>query len=266
MEKPLILVTNDDGIESPGLLAAVKALADIGEILVAAPLHQQSGMGHSLPGYTTGSIHRRQLSVNGTEMIGYAVEGSPAQAVAHAILELAPRVPDLVVSGINFGENLSIGVTVSGTVGAALHAAHMGVRSLAVSLETSPDLMYYYEDRVDFSVAGFFTCLFAGKMLRNELATDARVLKIDVPAQASPDTPWRMTRLDLNPYYYTTPGRDGPLEMPGKLKFGFSGLGPSSPDTDVAAFLDGVVSVTPLSLDLTSRVDLSVLDQKLRQD
>ena len=113
--KPQILLTNDDGIRSPGLWAAAGALASLGHVTVAAPKEQSSGMGRSLPSTSSGIIHEEQLEINGQNWTVYAVSGSPAQAVLHAILEIMPQKPDLVVSGINYGENLGLGITVSGT-------------------------------------------------------------------------------------------------------------------------------------------------------
>ena len=112
--RPLILFTNDDGIDSPGLWAVVMAFTDLGEVLVCAPREQQSGTGRSLPVTSKGSIHVQQMTINGDEYTVYAVDGTPAQAVQHAVLELAQRPPSLLVSGINYGDNTGNGVTISG--------------------------------------------------------------------------------------------------------------------------------------------------------
>lgn len=264
MTKKLILVTNDDGIDSPGLHAAAEALLPLGDVLITAPSRQQSGMGQSLPAESTGIILEREMHLNGTRLTTYAIEGSPAQTVAHAILELADRKPDLVVSGVNFGENLSIGVTVSGTVGAALHGAHWLIPALAVSLQAPIDLMYHFDDTIDFSAAAHFTHHFAAILLNKKLPFDADLLKIDVPASATPQTPWRVTRLERNSYYHSFSARKGKLSEEGRLGFGYSKTGPSSPDTDTAAIEEGVVSVTPLSVDLTSRVDFTAFERELR--
>src|SRR5690606_34807232 len=112
-ERPLILFTNDDGIDSPGLWTVVEAFSSLGEILVCAPREQQSGTGRSLPTTSRGSIHPQQVPVNGRDFTVYAVDGTPAQSVQHAVLELADRWPSLVVSGINYGENTGNGVTIS---------------------------------------------------------------------------------------------------------------------------------------------------------
>ncbi|NIS82325.1 MAG: 5'/3'-nucleotidase SurE, partial [Anaerolineales bacterium] len=105
---------------------------------VAAPRAQSSGLGRSMPITSDGVICEEELVVRGKTWKVYAVGGSPAQAVQHGIFEITPRKPDIVVAGINYGENVGTGVTISGTVGAALEGAALGVPSLAISLETDP--------------------------------------------------------------------------------------------------------------------------------
>src|SRR6476620_2932038 len=97
--KPQILLTNDDGILSPGLWAAAEALSALGFVTVAAPREQSSGAGRSLPSSSYGLIREDTVEVHGQQWQVYAVGGTPAQAVLHAILEIMPRQPDLVVSG-----------------------------------------------------------------------------------------------------------------------------------------------------------------------
>ena len=121
--KPQILLTNDDGIQSPGLWAAAEALSELGYVNVIAPREQQSGAGRSLPVSTDGIIDIQKMQVKDQPWTVYAVGGTPAQAVQHGVLEILPRRPDLAVSGINYGQNVGSGVTISGTVGAALEAA-----------------------------------------------------------------------------------------------------------------------------------------------
>src|SRR5512146_1374231 len=101
MEPVQILLTNDDGIQSPGLWAAAGALSKLGFVTVAAPREQVSGAGRSLPHTSDGRIAQTVLRINEQEWPVFAIGGSPAQVVQHAILEIMPRRPDLVVSGIN---------------------------------------------------------------------------------------------------------------------------------------------------------------------
>jgi 5'-nucleotidase len=184
--KPVILLTNDDGIESPGLWAAATALEPLGEIYAVAPNQQSSGAGRSLPAHSDGVITPRQVQVNGSTWTAYGVGGSPAQAVLHGVLEIVPRKPDLVISGINYGENVGAGVTISGTVGAALEAAAQGIPALAVSLETDPEHHRSYATTVDFATAAHFALHFARWLLAGRLPFDVDVLKVDVPGRSHP--------------------------------------------------------------------------------
>jgi 5'-nucleotidase len=134
-ESPLILVTNDDGLHSPGLLAAAEAVADLGELLIAAPATQQSAMSRAVVrDPRSGVIERTELQVDGRTVPGYAVSGSPVMTVMHAVLELAERPVSLCVSGINYGENIGAAIAGSGTVGAALEADGYGIPGIAAGV------------------------------------------------------------------------------------------------------------------------------------
>jgi 5'-nucleotidase len=163
-----------------------------------------------------------------------------------------PQRPDLVVSGINYGENVATGVTISGTVGAALEAASHGIPALAMSLETSRELHQSYSTEVDFSTAAWFTAFFARKILEKHFPPDVDLLKVDVPAQATSQTPWQVTRASRQRYYVVDYVEEAEL-------------GDKHKGSDVYVLrVQQEVSVTPLSLDLTSRVDLQELDRLLR--
>ena len=262
--RPLILLTNDDGFDSPGLVAAAAALMPLGELLIAAPLVRQSGMGRSWPPHSTGVIHRREIRIDGASLSAYAVDGSPAQVVAHALLELAPRLPDLAVSGINFGQNLGTAVTSSGTVGAAMEAAISGLRSMALSLEVDKKYFHDPSDQVDFSAAAHFAGLFAERLLfLPRLPPDVDLLKIDVPRDATPETIWEITRQSRRPYFVSVRVERSALDEPGRVDYTMD-PSTSEPGTDTHTLAFGKrVSVTPLSVDLTSRTDLDALGQML---
>jgi 5'-nucleotidase len=262
---PLILLTNDDGIDSPGLWAAANALSGLGEVVVAAPRQQYSGAGRSLPGSSDGLIETRHIQRNGKDWKAYAVGGSPAQVVLHGMLEILPRSPDLVVVGINFGENIGSGITISGTVGAALEAAAMGVTALAISLETDIAHHHVTSDQVDFSAAAHFAAYFSRKMLANAFPSDVHVLKVDVPDSATPDTPWMVTRQSLTTYFIATQPKRASWEQPEKIGYALSFDPQAEPvGTDVYALrIMRQVSVTPISLDLTSRVDQELIKRLL---
>jgi len=254
---PLILVTNDDGIHSPGLRAAAAALEDLGDVLIVAPAQQQSGAGRSMPPASEGRILREKIRLNGREIEGYGVEGSPAQVVEHGIVEIAPRPVALVVSGVNYGENIGSGITVSGTVGAAMEGASFDIPALAVSLQTEPEHYLNPTDAIDMGVAIHFMKLFARQTLEAGLLPGVDLLKIDVPMHATPDTPWRWTIISKQRYFYPVkPHRRRPSD-PGPMGFETRiDTDRLEPDSDIRAVaLDGVVSVTPVTLDMTARVE-----------
>jgi len=263
MKQPLILVTNDDGIDSRGLWAAAEAVLPLGKVIVVAPDRQWSGGGRSMPPTVTGRIRPATREVNGVRVAAYAVDASPALAVNHGLLELTRRRPDLVVSGINFGLNLGIEVTISGTVGAALEAGAFGIPGLAVSLEMNPAYHLSGDDAADYAAVKACTRLFAQKLLDGRLPYDVDALSLNVPADATPYTPWRLTRLSRHrflvpqaPDRANGQGRPGYRLMPDPRQ--------AEVDSDIwAVLVDRVVAVTPLSLDLTSRVDADTLSTSL---
>lgn len=262
-----ILLTNDDGIDSPGLWTAAEALSGLGFVNVVAPRDQGSASGRSLPMTSDGLIHSQELRVGKKNWTVYAVGGTPAQAVLHAVLEVLPEPPDLVVSGINYGENLGTGITISGTVGAALEAASLGIPALAISLETERDFHLSYSQEIDFSAAGFFAAYFGQVLLDMEMPPDVHILKVDVPSDATNKTPWVITRLSRVRYYEPTPPQRESWNVPGLVDYRVSGhLTQDDIESDVHAIrVKRVVSVTPLSLDMTSRVHLEELEKDIRQ-
>lgn len=264
--KSQILLTNDDGIRSPGLFAAAEALSKIGFVTVVAPRDQSSSTGRSMPIQSDGIIKSKPVDVLGEAWTVYAVGGTPAQAVQHGVLEVSSRKPDLVVSGINYGENVGTGVTISGTVGAALEAAALDIPAIAISLETDVHKHYSYSDEVDFSVAAHFTRLFGKILLEKRLPDDVHVLKIDVPCDATEKTPWEVTRISRQRYYRPDPPSRKNWDEPYRVGYSLNpDLESFAPDSDVYALcVKRVVSVTPLSLDITSRIQLDELGHYLR--
>ncbi|MFT4830853.1 MAG: 5'-nucleotidase [Psychroserpens sp.] len=134
MEKPLILVTNDDGITAPGLRALVRYMKEIGDVIVVAPDSPQSGMGHAIT--LDNALYSKKVTIdleNGaTEE--YSCSGTPADCVKLALQELLDRKPDICVSGINHGSNSSINVIYSGTMSAAIEAGIEGIPAIGFSL------------------------------------------------------------------------------------------------------------------------------------
>jgi 5'-nucleotidase len=265
MGKCQILLSNDDGIQSPGLWAAAEALSELGFVTVAAPRSQSSGMGRSMPNNSDGIIHKEIVQVGEKDWVVHAVGGSPAQAVLHGVVEIMPQPPDLVVSGINYGENVGTGVTISGTVGAALEAASHGIPALAISLQTGREEHLSYSRKIDFSTAAYFAAYFARQMLEKQFPPDVDVLKVDVPSNATPQTAWQLTHIARQRYYVSVPPKRNKWDEPGEVDYEEGAiLNDSFLGTDVYVLrVEHEVSVTPLSLDLTSRVDFDDLKRIL---
>ena len=265
MDDPLILVTNDDGIAAAGLWAAVEALLPLGEVLVVAPDRQWSGAGRSFPQEVTGRITPASRLVAGAWVTAYAVDASPALAVIHAMTEFCLRRPSLVVSGINNGLNMGNEVTISGTVGAALEAGTFGIPALAVSLEMDPAYHLTGDERADYRATQAQIRFFAQQSLAHNVPHhDVAALNLNVPASATLETPWRVTRLARSRYWAPiAPNREQGQGRPG-YRVIKDVLSPS--DSDIwAVMVDRVVSVSPVSLDLTSRIDLELFGSCLRE-
>lgn len=263
---PLILVTNDDGVTSPGLRAAVRAAMSLGDVLVVAPARQWSGAGRSMPHDVDGHTSRYPLEVDGQPITAYQVDASPALVVVRAVATLAPRRPTLLISGINYGENMGSDVTYSGTIGAALQGAVFGIPSLAVSLQTPKEMHVNPSDEADFGTAVHFARTFARWILHVTLPFDVDVLKVDVPDDAAPDTPWRLTRVSRHAYFVGVPPKSTDVQDP-TSNMDYQQLPHperTEPDSDIYALaVDRAVSVAPLSLDLTSRTDWGQIEALL---
>ena len=168
----------------------------------------------------------------------------------------------MLISGINYGENLGINITCSGTVGAALEASSSGISGIAISKQTDMESHHKYTDQ-DWSASSYFLNQFAGYLLKQKLQTDVDVLKIDVPGDATPFTQCKITRLAKVEYYSKTIENPTVKSKIGEgetiIKVNKEDL---DPESDIYAFaIDRFVSVTPLSVDLTSRVKLSELQE-----
>jgi len=268
MAKPQILLTNDDGIRSPGLWAAAASLSDLGYVTVTAPRDQSSAMGRSLPNTSDGIIREEQVQVNGQVWSVFAVGGSPAQSVLHGVLEVLKFKPDLVVSGINYGENIASGVTISGTVGAAMEAASLGIPAMAVSLEADQKYHLSYSNDVNFSIAAGFASRFARLLLGKKFPGDVDLLKVDVPWDATSETPWQLTRVSRQRYYEPVAPKRSSWTEPGLVGYYEAGRFDDEPEnTDVYTLRKKrYVSVSPISLDMTSRADFDELDRLMRDD
>lgn len=261
---PYILVTNDDGIDSAGLRAAVEALLPLGDLLIIAPNRQWSGAGRAMPKTVSGEITPVSYkTAQGVEVQAYAMDATPALCVVYAMLRLVPRRPDLLVSGINFGENVSTEVTISGTIGAALEAATFGIPALAVSVEMPVANHLVGDEEEDYLAAKAFTHRFGQQLLSKSLPFDVDVLSINLPSSATPETPWLLTRLSRHRYFVPVPPEESEgagyrvMDHPERAEIG----------SDIwCLHVAHKVSVTPLSLDMTSRVDFGLLEELLRRE
>lgn len=277
--RPVILVTNDDGIESPGLRAAVAAVQDLGQVVVAAPTEQQTARGRSLVGDRHDAFHPVEFGMSDAAVHAYHISASPALVVRHALaVFFAERYPDLVVSGINYGENLGNNITISGTLGAAFQAASQGVPALAVSRQTDIDHHFEYGD-LDWTDATRVTRRWAERLLEltfqgayhhpdGRMPRDGSdgypgsrlpfdVLKLDIPDPCPAGTEERITRLSQRHYFMSLidePQHASPIDAATTLvDVDPAGL---APDDDIFAIaVDRVVSVTPLQLDHTAPLD-----------
>lgn len=264
-----ILLTNDDSIKSPGLWAAAEALSTLGFVTIAAPREQASGMGRSMPSSSDGKITTTELHIGDQVWEVFAVGGTPTQTVQHAILEILPVKPDLVVSGINYGENVASDLTTSGTFGAALEAASLGIPSLATSLQlknVAEDYLSHSLD-FDFSIAAHFTRLVAAFMLESGLPEDVDLMNMVVPHDANLDTPIHLTRQSKIRYFAPYSKRAGGWEDNAELaSHVYVTPDEVEPGSDLYAMMkEKAVSVTPLSLDMTARVSLPDMEKALHQ-
>jgi 5'-nucleotidase len=240
-----ILVTNDDGIHSKGILILAKALREVGEVYVVAPDREKSAIAHSL------TLHR-PLRVEKVRKNFYAVDGTPADCVHLAVNIILPECPQLIVSGINKGGNLGDDVTYSGTVSAAFEGTLLKIPSIAVSLVA--------RSRFKFEPAARVAVKVARRVVEKGLPEDT-LLNVNVP---------NLPEKEIKSYKITRQGRwkhngSGVIEKvdPRGRKYYWIGGGElifdKRGDTDFKAVSNASVSITPLHLDLTDYASLPAL-------
>jgi len=236
----MILLTNDDGFHAPGLQRLWQELSPLTEVLIVAPESEQSAVGHAITLSTPLKVSR--VEDNG-RLVGYAVNGTPADCVKIAVTELLDEPPELVISGINHGGNLGTCVIYSGTVSAATEAAIMGLPAIAVSLNS-------FESQ-DFEGAAQFVRKFYPTVIEKGLPEGVS-LNINVPA---------IPRKDIRGAVVTRQGRSRVIEtfdkrvdprnntyywLAGEMRFSEVEEG-----TDSEMVLENYISVTPIHFDLT---------------
>jgi len=243
MPDPLILLTNDDGIRAPGLVAMYRALSGIGEIHVVAPETVQSATGHGIT--LTTPLLTQRVTVEET-FTGTSVDGRPADCVKLAVAKLLPRPPDLVVSGMNSGANVGINVIYSGTVAAAIEAAFLGLPAIAVSLYLRNHIPLDYPRS-----AGLARQII--DQIRSAGLKAGQVVSVNVPPLLPDEQPTgvKVCRQCVRPWVDTYEERKDPRGRPYFWNSSIFTLGATEQDTDVAALRDGYITVTPLQFDLT---------------
>jgi 5'-nucleotidase len=240
--RPRILVTNDDGIDSRGLLALKRALEPLGDVYVMAPDTNQSAVGHTKTFMRPLRIRERTLA-DGSH--AWSADGSPTDAVSLALLGYFDVSFDLVASGINYGANLGDDITYSGTVSAAMEAVLSSVPAFAISQE-------YYE-HPDFTLAGLIAYRAAVNILENGLAP-GELININVPAIAVEECQGvEVTRLGKRIYQDELIARIDPRGTPYYWLGGPPPTGLADPGTDFDAVVNKRIAVTPIQLDLTAR-------------
>ncbi len=244
----LILLTNDDGIFAPGLAAMERQLRELGDVHVVAPSTEQSGVGHAITFLTP--LTAKEV-FEGDRRRGWAVDGSPADAVKLGIAEFSPRKPDLVVSGINAGLNAGINVLYSGTVAAAIEGAFFGITSVSVSLE--------WNDHPDYArAAAIGLDVIRGLLARRPAA--GSLFNVNIPTRALVGRPeLRVVPMSVSRYGEAFERRVDPR---GRAYYWATNDPPPPPsplESDVTALAAGAVTLTPLDYDLTHRTGLDDL-------
>jgi 5'-nucleotidase len=245
-----IILTNDDGIYSPGILELKKAMAPLGSVTVVAPDVQKSGVGHSIT--FSHPLRVRDVYTNG-DFIGYGIDGSPADCVKLAVREILKERSQLLVSGMNIGANVGINVLYSGTVAAAIEGALLGIPSIAVSLEISestPDVKGAAETAKDIIALIMKKELPRGTLLNVNIPNISKdkIKGVKITNQFSGDFEEHYEkRTDPRGIaYYWLAGTGWPKEVV---------IG-----TDMHALKDGYISITPLKYDLTDNTFLAEVE------
>lgn len=259
-DRPHILVTNDDGIEAPGIAALAEALRAEADVTIVAPAHENSAMGHAIT--VLRDLRFEPVHKNGI-LWGYGLEGTPADCVKIAVQVLAADRPfDLVVSGINAGQNCGINILYSGTVAAAREAAVLGLPAIAVSVlfHDENDMRYDTAARVGLDVA---------RVVRERGLPRGVMLNVNVPPLPYESLKsWVVTRMGESGYadlFLHDPGEAGAPSIYRNVGKGFEPSsimhGDSNRPLDDLALYDNHVSITPLMFDLTAHDFMDKLDE-----
>jgi len=254
MPDRVILVTNDDGVNAPGILALQRSLRDIGRVEVYAPERNWSAASRTRTFHKPLRVDEVRL-LDGS--VGHVTNGTPSDCVSLALLGLLEETPDLIVSGINDGLNVGRDVSYSGTVAAAMEGVRAGIPAMAVSFDTVSERA----DRPDYSYAAAFAARLGQFLLDQERLPEGILFNVNVPylPGGRPMVP-RITRLGGEAYSnYLVTGKD----PHGRSYYWISGdpltdVKRDETETDLGAVSHGLVSITPIHLDMTEH---SLLDE-----
>jgi len=245
MKKPLILVTNDDGITAPGLRTLVMLMKQLGDVIVVAPDSPQSGMGHAITLDSTLYSKKMKTDTGDTGNEEYSCSGTPADCVKLALQELLDRKPDICVSGINHGSNSSINVIYSGTMSAAIEAGIEGIPAIGFSLCD-------YSWDANFSHSGNFITQIVSQALKNGIPKGV-VLNVNIPKLEKKNLKGikicRQARANWKEKF------DKRKSPTGKDYYWLTGefeLLDKGEDTDEWALANGFISIVPTQFDLTA--------------
>lgn len=243
------MVSNDDGPTSPGLKALIKALKEFVDVVFVVPEGPKSATSMSV------TLHKplriRELLINGVK--GYVISGSPADAVLVGVLYLLEERPDVVVSGINLGDNTGLqDIYASGTVAAAIQAALMGFKAVAFSMEVGEEHIFEpLEARGDFSTPASYAARITLWVMENGLPDDVHLLNVNFPKRLKSPVRVRITRPSLRKYKNYVVRRKDPRGRPYYWIWG-DRLEEYERGTDAyAIFQEKSISITPLNLTLT---------------
>jgi 5'-nucleotidase len=252
LKRPLILVTNDDGINAPGIRTLVSVIKDIGDVIVVAPDSPQSAMGHAITINST--LHSSRITPKNSEIIEYSCSGTPADCVKLAINELMPRKPDLCVSGINHGSNSSINVIYSGTMSAAIEAGIEGVPAIGFSLLD-------YSWNADFSQSKDFIRKITLNALDNGIPKGV-VLNVNIPAVKKSDIKGvKICRQAMAYWVEEFDKRKNPLGQEYYWLTGKFVNKDQGEDTDEWALKNNYISIVPVEFDLTAHHAIKGLNE-----
>ncbi len=247
MDKPVILVTNDDGVNAPGLIRLIEIVRSIGKVSVVAPEHSMSGTGHAI---TARNPLRLRLIDKEDGYEKYACNGTPVDCMKLGEQIVLRLKPDLLVSGINHGSNAAINILYSGTMAAALEGTIGEVPSIGFSLSD-------YSMNADFSACEKYIRLIIDKVLKNGLPQDVG-LNVNIPAVNSDEIKGiKVCRQAHSRWIEKYDERKDPASRDYYWLTGVFELGDNEEDTDEWALRNKYVSVVPVHIDLTAHHAIS---------